>query len=268
MVDIHSHILPNIDDGASSMEESIQMLEASIASGVDAIVATPHLYPGTYVAPTEERDKRLKALRAEVQQRELPIEIIAGRECLFSPAIYDYEKDLGKLTINDNGKYLLIESPMQEIPKYVTQMIFDIQVQGVTPIIAHVERYTDIISDPNLALKYIDVGCLMQVNIGSVSGRYGEAVRRTANILLTHRMVHIVASDMHSPNSLTLGGGFEALSEIVGEAEASRLVEERPRAVIQNRPVPREEALVYRPKKSVKNLWGLLSKPLPARDDQ
>lgn len=268
MVDIHSHILHNIDDGASTMEESIQMLEASIASGVNAIVATPHLYPGHYTAPTQERDKRMEALGAEVQRRELPIEIIAGRECFFSPAIYDYEKDLGKLTINDNGKYLLIESPMQEIPKYVTQMIFEIQVQGVTPIIAHVERYADIISDPNRTLKYIDVGCLMQVNIGSVFGRYGETIRRTAEILLTHRMAHIVASDMHSPHSIPLGEGFGLLSEVVGAAEALRLVEERPRAVIENRPALREEASVYRPKRSVKNLWGLFRKPLPSRDDQ
>ena len=267
MVDIHSHILPHIDDGSESMEDSIAMLENSIASGVDAIVATPHLYPGIYMAPTTYRDELLMELREEVKQRQLPIEIISGRESYLSPEIYDYEKELGKLAINDSGKYLLIEFPMQEIPEYAARMIFDIQVQGITPILAHIERYVDIIVNPNLALKYIEIGCLMQVNIGSIFGRYGNRIQQTAEILLAHQMVHIVASDMHSSNSMPLGEGFEALSEIVGLEEASCLVEDRPRAVIENRSVSFPEPLVYRPKRSFRNLWGVFSKPLPARDD-
>jgi protein-tyrosine phosphatase len=267
MVDIHSHILPNIDDGASSLEESIEMLEASVASGVDAIVATPHLYPGTYMAPTTYRDEVLMELRQEVEKRGLQIEIIPGRECYFAPELYDYEKDIGNLTINTNGKYLLVESPMQSIPQYVDRMIFDMQVKGVIPIIAHVERYADVINNPNLLHKFIEMGCLTQVNIGSLFGQYGERIKQTAEILLTHQMVHIVASDMHRPMHRPLGSGFEALCEIVGEEEASNLVEEHPRAVIQKRAMLLPAPLVYQPQKSFKNLWGLLSKPLPNRDD-
>ena len=267
MVDIHSHILPQIDDGSQSLDESIFMLRKSIASGVDAIVATPHLTPGTFTAPTVYRDQMMKELQAEVERQQLPIEIFPGRECYFSPSIYNYEKDLGKLTITDNGKYLLIESPMSEIPQYVDRMIFDLQVKGITPIIAHAERYHDIIKNPNLLHKYIEMGCLIQVNIGSLLGRSGEQVQRTAEILLEHQMGHIIASDIHSDASIPLGAGFEALSEIVSQEEALRLVEERPRAIIQNLSVRRLDPLAYRPKKSFKNLWGFLSKPLPARDD-
>jgi len=266
MVDIHSHILPLIDDGSRSLDESIVMLQKSINSGVDAIVATPHLFPGAYMAPTEQRDERLKELRAEVQRMQLPIEIISGRECYFSPEIYTYEKNLGKLTINDNGKYLLIEAPMQEIPHYVDQMIFDIQVRGITPIIAHAERYHEMIQNPNLTHKYINVGCLIQVNMGSLLGRYGKRIQHTAQIMLEHQMVHIIASDMHTQTSMPLGEGFETLSQMVGQEEAQHLVEDRPRAVIQNRPVDRPAPLTYHPQKSFKNLWGFFRKPFPSRD--
>ena len=266
MVDIHSHILPQMDDGSTSLDESIIMLQKSISSGVDAIVATSHLFPGVYMAPTGLRDEKLKELRGEVLRLQLPIEIIAGRECYFSPEIYSYEKDLGKLTINDNGKYLLIEAPMPEIPQYVDQMIFDIQVRGITPIIAHVERYHEIIENPNLTLKYIDSGCLIQVNIGSVLGKYGKRIQQTAEILLEHQMVHVVASDMHTRGSMPLGEGFADLSQIVGQAEAQRLVDERPRAIIQNHFVHHPGPLVYYPKRSFKNLWGLLSHPSPYKD--
>ncbi|MCZ6675844.1 MAG: hypothetical protein O7E52_01210, partial [Candidatus Poribacteria bacterium] len=246
---------------------SIAMLKKSIASGVTAIVATPHLYPGAYMAPTTYRDQAIAELRSEVERRQLPIEIYPGRECYFSPEIYEYERDLGKLTITDNGKYLLIESPMQEIPQYVDQMIFDLQIKGITPIIAHAERYHDIIVDPNLLHKYIELGCLIQVNVGSVLGKYGTHIQQTARILLEHQMGHIVASDMHTLTSISLGEGFDALVEIVGEEETWCLVEARPRAVIQNRSIHRRDALEYRPKKSFQNLWGLLSKPRRSRDD-
>jgi protein-tyrosine phosphatase len=244
------------------------MLKMCIESGVDTIVATPHLYPGAYMAPTAYRDEMLVELRDTVKQRQLPIEIVSGRECYLSPEIYDREKELGKLTINDNGKYLLIEFPMQEIPEYVKQMIFDIQVQGITPIIAHPERYHDIIENPNLTHEFIHMGCLMQVNVGSLFGTYGKHIQQTAAILLKSQMAHIVASDMHTQYSMPLGKGFDKLAKLVGRDEALRLIEERPRAVIQNHPVHYPDPLVYCPKKSFANLWGLFSKPsLSAQDN-
>ena len=268
MVDIHSHILPLIDDGSCSLHESIVMLKMCIDSGVDTIVATPHLYPGTYIAPTAYRDEMLLELRGTVEKRQLPIEIVSGRECYLSPEIYDCEKDLGRLTINDNGKYLLIEFPMHEIPQYVKRMIFDIQVRGITSIIAHAERYHDIIEDPNLTREFIDMGCLIQVNVGSILGKYGRHIQRTSEILLDHQMVHIVASDMHTQHSMPLGKGFERLSKIVGQDEACHLVDKHPRAVIQNQPVHCSNPLVYHPKNNLRNLWGLFSKPSPPpRDD-
>ena len=258
MVDIHSHILPLLDDGSHALEESIVMLQKSIASGVDAIVATPHLYPGRYTASTVDRDQALSELLAEVSQQQLQIEIFPGRECFFAPEMYDYEKDIGKLTITDNGKYLLIESPMGEIPQYVDQMIFDLQIKGITPVIAHAERYHDVIENPNLVHKYIQMGCLIQINVGSLLGEAGSDIQRTAKILLEHRMGHIVASDIHTRMSTPLGEGFETLTEIVGREEGLRLVEERPRAVIENLAVRCLDPLEYRPKKGFRNLWGLL----------
>jgi protein-tyrosine phosphatase len=140
-------------------------------------------------------------------------------------------------------------------------------MKGGAPIIAHAERYYTIIEDPNLLHRYIQMGCLIQVNVGSLLGESGGYIQRMAEILLTHQMGHIVASDMHTRSSIALGEGFEALSEIVGKEESLRLVKERPRAIIQNLPVQLPDPLAYRPKKRFENLWRLFSKPSPSRDD-
>ena len=261
MVDIHSHILPLIDDGSHSLDESVAMLQRSVASGVHAIVATPHLFPGYYTASTQERNEAIAALQEEANRCKLPIKILPGRECFGNLELYQYEKDVNQLTIMPGGKYLLMESPMHGIPGYVDEMITDLRAKRITPILAHAERYADVIENPNLLQNYIAQGCLIQINVGSLLGKFGKAIQRTAEILLLHRMGHIVASDMHSRNSVALGEGFDVLAKLVGIDETKALVSERPRAVVQKRRVKRWEPLEYRPEKRLKNLWGLIPSP-------
>ena len=258
MVDIHAHIIPGVDDGAESMEDSIAMLQKSSVSGVDIIVATPHLMPGSYMVSSEGRDEILLKLRKRVTELNIPIEVLPGRECYLSPEILEFEKTLSKLTINDAGKYVLVELPFHETPDYVYQIIFDFQMKGITPIIAHVERYHDVINNPNFVRRFIEKDCLIQVNIGSVLGKYGSDIQKTSHFLLQHRLAHIVASDMHTPHSTPLGSGFEAISEIVGIEESRNLSDRRPRAVVEGRTVLIPEPLEYHPKRSFWNLWGLL----------
>ncbi len=255
MVDIHTHILPKVDDGSDSLEESLAMLRRSAVSGVDVIVATPHWLPGSFMVSNKQRDVLADELRAMAMQAGISIQIVTGRECYFAPEIFSFDEDFHRFTFANMGKYLLIESPMQQIPPYVEQMVFDIQVRGITPIIAHVERYADVIRDPNIISKFIEKGCLIQINTGSIRGRYGSEVQHTAHILLRHRLAHIVASDMHTSHSAPLGEVFIELSRIVGEAETMKLIDARPRAVVEGRPVPRPEPLEYRPKKSWWKFW-------------
>ena len=259
MVDIHSHILPGVDDGALSVDESIEILRISAASGVDTIVATPHLMPGRYMVRAQERDELISELQEQVSQHEINIQILPGRECHLSPEIFDSEEDVKKITLNDAGRYVLVEPPFLEFPDYVDQMIFEFQVRGIIPVLAHIERYIDVIHNPNFILKYIRKGCLTQVNVGSVVGKYGTDVQETSHILLRHRMAHIMASDIHSPRSMPLGDGFSIVAEMLGREEAMNLLDVRPRAVVNGKIVPIPEPMEYHRKRSIWNLWGLLN---------
>jgi protein-tyrosine phosphatase len=260
MVDIHAHIIPGVDDGAESMEDSIAMLQKSAASGVDTIVATPHLMPGSYMVSAEGRDEILLKLQQKVVELDIPIKVLPGRECYLSPEIFEFEKDLKKLTINNAGKYVLVELPFHETPEYVYQIIFDFQMKGITPIIAHVERYHDVIYNPNFVMRFIEKDCLIQVNVGSVLGKYGSDIQKTSHILLRNRMAHIVASDMHTSHSTPLGSGAGIISEIVGAEEKGNLIDRRPRAIIEGRTVVIPEPLEYHPKRGFWNLWGLFKR--------
>jgi len=256
MVDIHSHILPGVDDGPESMEESIQMLINSVESGVDTVVATSHLLPGEYMKPTSLINQLTQELQENAKQENILIKIVKGRECYLTPEIYDYEKDPKNLSIN-NKKYLLTEMPFGEIPDYVNEMIFELQVKGIVPIIAHVERYFDVISNPNRILELIHSGCIIQVNAGSFFGKYGQKAKATAKILMEHKMIHVIASDMHSSNSLTLGEAFTEIENMVGKEEATKLFEVRPRAIVEGKTFSIPEPIEYQ-RKTFRNLWGLL----------
>jgi protein-tyrosine phosphatase len=258
MIDIHAHIIPDVDDGAESMEDSIAMLRKSAASGVNTIVATPHLLPGSYMISTDRQNEILLELKNLVVELNIPIEILPGRECYLTPEIFEFEKDLHKLTINSAGKYILVELPFHDTPDYVYQIIFDFQMKGITPIIAHPERYHDVIYNPNFVRTFIEKDCLIQVNIGSVLGKYGSEVKKTSQILLENRMAHIIASDMHTSHSTPLGSGSDAISEIVGNEESRNLLYRRPKALIEGRALAIPEPLDYRPKRNLWNLWGLL----------
>jgi len=259
MVDIHSHILPGIDDGPASIEESIEMLVNTVQSGVDTIVATPHLYPGEYMEPTNLVRQLTQQLQEKADQQNIPIQVIMGRECYLSPEIYLYEKDPKKLTIANNGKYILVEFPFQEIPRYVDELIFELQMKGIVPIIAHVERYFEVVTNPNRLLEFIQAGCIIQVNASSFSGKYGQKSKEIAEILLEHKMVHVIASDIHTSTSFVLGDAFPRILDLVGEKEAHNLFDIRPRAIVQRERIATPEPIEYR-RKSFFNLWGLLSK--------
>jgi protein-tyrosine phosphatase len=258
MVDIHAHIIPGVDDGAEIIEDSIAMLQKSAASGVDTIVATPHLIPGSYMVSSEGRDEILAQLRKKVSELDIPIEVLPGRECYLTPEIFEFEKNLHKLTINDAGRYVIVELPFHETPDYVYQMIFDFQIKGIIPIIAHAERYHDVIYDPTFVRRFIEKDCLIHVNVGSILGKYGSDIKATSHFLLRYQMAHIIASDMHTPHSTPLGDGARALSKIVSVEESQNLLNRRPRAVVESKTLMIPEPLEYRPKRNFWNLWGLL----------
>lgn len=232
MVDIHCHILPDVDDGARSLEESLMMLRKAAAAGVEIVVATPHVIRGTYNTEFLERERMTADLQKAADQSGIKIQIKSGVEYYLSPEILEDTSRLGEFTLGNNGKYILVELPMQTVPAYAEKVLFDLNVQDITPILAHPERNMSICRNPSILSDFVEKGCLAQLNVGSILGSFGRLVRKTARTLLTHRLVHLIASDMHSPDSPTLDQAVPVVERLLGQEHASRMFTEIPRRII------------------------------------
>lgn len=230
MIDLHSHILPLVDDGAVDLEMALAMGRFGVEHGLKAIAATPHFHE----LPSWSQIKtKVFELQQEFHKAGIDLELIAGAELLMDTEIAEMAKSEIP-TFGDRGQVCLVELPLQQIPIYTSDVLFSLQTKGITPVIAHPERYAAIGEDPNLALKWLETGCLIQMNAGSILGRFGSKVQETARIMLTHQMVQLVASDAHGleRRRLNLPDAYEVLVELVGLEHANELVRENPRAIL------------------------------------
>ena len=249
MVDIHSHILPGVDDGAKSIQNSIDMLRNASKAGVRIIVATPHLLDGMFEKGIPERLDLIKELQDLADKNAIKIQIKPGYECYISPEMSRLGEKLFEWTINNNRKYMLLELPMQNMPLFVDDALDNIKKQGITPIISHPERYMTVIKDPKILLKFIEKGCVIQLNAGSILNYYGRAVKNTARTLLECNYIHVVASDMHSISSFMLSQALSAVSALIGFDKASQMFDEIPYKIVVGEDFERESPMQYNVKR-------------------
>lgn len=197
-LDLHTHILPGVDDGAQTMEDSLGMLRNAQASNVTAVVATPHCNvppQWTNYNCAQFREKFLE-LRRQAKEARIPVQIIAGAEVRVTedlPLLLEQGK---VLTIND-GRYVLTEFLPWASVDYVQEHLDLILAQGYIPLVAHPERYMAVCRMPALVGQWLDMGCHVQLTAGSILGKFGSEARRASEYLLKNDMVACVASDAH-----------------------------------------------------------------------
>ncbi|PLX84639.1 MAG: capsular biosynthesis protein [Desulfuromonas sp.] len=232
MIDLHCHILHDIDDGPSTLEESLEMARMAVADGIEHIVATPHVREVIH-DPEDIRD-RVNRFRSALQDAGIPLEISPGGD---NSALLDVDTLKGH-TINGTD-YVLLEFPYTHLPHNARDMIYRIQLAGLLPIITHPERNPSIIAKPQLLINLAEAGAFVQVTAESLTGGFGRKVKKCAQYLLKNHAVHILASDAHSPGSRPpiLSKGVKAAAKIVGEPSARRLVTTNPAAVMSNKPI-------------------------------
>ena len=198
MIDFHNHILPNADDGAKTMDESIQMLRHAQNQGITDIVNTVHFQHSKmegkrtdfdYISSIRDR------LLEEMYKENIDINIHLGAEVFFNFNLLDIIDN--KLTTFCNGKYMLVEFQTHFFPPNFEQHLYELKMSGITPIIAHPERYKQIQDDIQIIEKLIDSGCLIQIDAGSILSHFGEKCLSTSLLMLNKRMVHIIGSDAH-----------------------------------------------------------------------
>jgi len=198
MIDLHCHILPSIDDGASNDELSLKMAREAVLEGIHTIVATPHHQNGRYFNEKKDIIQYVQELNESLKREQIPITILPGQEIrLYGEILDDYQEEK-ILTLNDTGKYLFIEFPSSQVPHYAERLLFDIQSKGMIPIIVHPERNSRLLEEPDLLYKFVTNGALAQVTAASVTGHFGKKIKRFSHQLIQSNLVHFVSSDAHN----------------------------------------------------------------------
>ena len=237
MIDLHAHILPQLDDGAESLEESIEMCRISHKDGVRTIVATPHILEGIY--PNHRRTilAKVQELNEAIRKCINAFRILPGADVHFSSDMLRLCEDGGIVTVNDKGQYLMVEFDYQGIPYHAEDVLFRLMTKGIIPIITHPERNFEIGQRPQRYGEMIRMGCLGQVTAMSLTGGFGSGVKQTAEKLLKSRLIHIIASDAHSVNGRPpiLSPAVREAEKIVGKEEAQRMVTEYPQAILEGK---------------------------------
>lgn len=236
LIDIHSHILPYTDDGSDNWDDSLSMLKNAEAEGIIAIVATPHILHNNDFKIEPKIINTHKELCQRAKDAGLKIKIYLACEIYAQP---DTMLDHQISTINNNNKYFLIEFPMNSIPQFVPDQFFNFIVNEKIPIVAHPERNHGFQKRPQLVYEYVQRGALMQVNEGSLRGRYGEMAELLAYKMIENNLVHFVASDGHKPNSrtVTLSESYDIITEKYGKAVANQLFYANPVKAIKGEPI-------------------------------
>lgn len=236
MIDIHCHILPDLDDGSDSLETSLKMAEMAIEDGVTHVIATPHAnnhYPFASKLVRSRRDE----LQAKVGER-----LLIGTGCDFHLSYENFEalrEEPAQFALNQKN-YLLVEFANFSVPASLDQTLHQIQLLGLQPIITHPERNPLIRSDWERLWGWLHQGCFVQVTAQSLAGGFGERAQTAAETLLDSNAIHFIASDAHNLTSrpLRLRAVYELIAERKGDEIAQALFEENPRAVFEGRALP------------------------------
>lgn len=241
MIDIHAHILPGVDDGPKGWDDALAIVRMAAKDGIEHIVSTSHMLPdGPYANKRSDLLPLIEALQQKVTAEALSITIHAGGEVYLTPDTALRLKAGEVLSYCDAGKYMLVELPSSEIPSYTEQALFELQLQGVTPIIAHPERNLGVMREPQRLFDIVERGVLTQVTASSLDAK---PFRETAELLIRHRATHFIATDTHGVRRRRpiLSEHRERLIDLVGEEGTARLLRENARAVIDGvpfQPVP------------------------------
>ncbi|AST06069.1 tyrosine protein phosphatase [Anoxybacillus flavithermus] len=197
MIDIHSHILPSVDDGAKTVEDAIEMAKVAVAEGITTIIATPHHRNGAFENDRPSVMSRVEAFNETLRDHHIPLRVLPGQEVRIHGELIDHYHDGDILSLAET-KYVLIELPNNHVPRYTEQLLFDIQMQGLVPIIAHPERNSDFIEHPTKLYELVKKGALTQLTAASVVGKFGKNIKKFSLQMIEANLAHLIASDAHN----------------------------------------------------------------------
>lgn len=240
MIDIHTHIIPNVDDGSTSLIESLKMLRIAEADGITKMVATPHTF--SFFSKIKD-PSGLKTIftkfKNKIDESGIAIEIFQGSENYLISGLSGYLKKCPEILTINNSDYFLLEFPMNFIFPGTKEFIFNILNDGFIPVICHPERNSVIQENPSLLYEFLISGALCQIDAGSLTGSFGTQPQETANKLLKFNLVHAIASDCHNADTRRPGLSF-IYNDLkwAGEEKIDMFLKFIPESIINNKGIP------------------------------
>jgi protein-tyrosine phosphatase len=236
VIDLHTHVLPGIDDGARSLDDSRALAREAAATGVSVLAATPHVR-GDFPTTAEMMEGAVAEVRADFAEQGIPVEVVHGAEIDLSLLWAIPPQELHRLTLAQTGRYLLLEFPYRGWPLALDSAVMRLIELGVTPLLAHPERNPEVQDRPDRLRRLVDAGALVQVTAASLDGVRDRAAQGAAYRLLELGLVHVLASDAHGAHISRPGMGDAVRS--LGDPELARyLTVEVPEAILAGDPVP------------------------------
>jgi protein-tyrosine phosphatase len=250
LIDIHSHILPGVDDGAQHLEDAISMAEAAVKEGITHLFATPHHRNGRYENEKHTILREAEFFNQELKKRKIPLHILPGQEIrLYQELINDLERDL-LLPLNNEVKYLLIEFSSNNVPKYAADLFYELNLRDFRPIIVHPERNSEIIEKPELLYELIVAGAFTQVTANSIIGNFGKKIMKFTHDLIKANLAHFIASDAHNTTSrgFHLTQAYETIQKEYG-IDTRYYLQENAEMVLKGESIFIEEPTIIKKKK-------------------
>lgn len=240
MIDVHCHLLPGIDDGATDLDMALAMARLAVDAGIQGVVCTAHHLNGVHHNPAADLRAALASLRAALAAAHLPLTLYPGAELHLVPELPDQLRAGHAMTFNDLGRAALVELPKTTVPLGAETLLEELLYQGITPIIAHPERNLTLLRDSARLVEWIGWGCHAQVTAQSITGDFGAARQQACQQWLAQGCIHLVASDAHRPRGRSpehLAPARAMLADWHGEAVAHLLTDQNPRRLLQGEPL-------------------------------
>ena len=235
MIDLHSHILPGIDDGAPTLEVSLEMARLAVADGIKTRACTPHIYPGMYLNDAQGIQDARDVLQAELAAQGINLQLVIGADVHLVPDLLEGVR-AGRVPTLNGSRYLLLEPSHHVAPPRFEESVFQLVAAGYTPVITHPERLTWIETHHDVFVAMIRQGAWMQITAGALTGAFGKRAKYWGERFIGEGHTHILATDAHSSTRRRpcLSEGLAVAERLLGKEEAARLVHERPQAILDD----------------------------------
>ena len=242
MIDFHTHIIPNIDDGSRSIEETFNLIKEAKEVGFDGIVLTSHYIENYYETNSPERDVWVKAISDNLKTTGIETDLYLANEIYLSDNMMNLLIE-GKASTINNSSYVLFEMPLNVEPMNLYDVIYSLQENKIIPVLAHPERYSFVQKEPELINDLIEKGVLMQANYGSILGQYGEKAQIIVKKFFEANMIHFLGSDVHRQNTVykRVPKALNEIRNIVGAEKLEELTTKNPMLALSNKKIRIEE---------------------------